>query len=201
MSNTHPRRKFWGWGHEGDVLSPAEVQRLESRWAQQFKVSQFERTPPPIADEISLRPPRLTIPTHLLRLCTSEPYERLLHSYGYSFLDSVRAFARDFSHPPDVIAYPHTVEDILALLNWCYDADAVVIPFGGGTSVVGGVEPPRDAPAIVTINLKHMNRVLEIDTLSQAALIQAGTPGPELERQLKAHGLTLRFFPQSFEYS
>lgn len=197
----HPRRKFWGWGYEGNVLSLAEVQRLESRLAQQFGVSHFEYTPPPTVEEIRLRPPRLSIPTSLRRLCTTEPYERLAHSYGYSFPDSARAFARDFSHPPDVIAYPQNAQDILALFDWCYAADAAVIPYGGGTSVVGGVEPPQDAPAVVTIDLKQMNRVLAIDPISQTALIQAGTPGPDVERQLKPAGLTLRFFPQSFEYS
>jgi alkyldihydroxyacetonephosphate synthase len=195
------RRKFWGWGYEGDVLAPAEVRRLEGRWASQFQVNQFERTPPPTADEIPLRLPRLPIPARFLHLCTTEPYERLLHSHGYSFLDSVRAFARDFSHPPDVIAYPRTAQDILELLTWCYEVEAAVIPFGGGTSVVGGVEPPRDAPAVVSIDVKHLNQVVEVDPLSQTALIQAGTPGPLLERQLKARGLTLRFFPQSFEFS
>jgi alkyldihydroxyacetonephosphate synthase len=196
-----PRRKFWGWGNEGDVLSPEEVEWLEGAWAKLFLVSHFERTPPPTVEEIRLRPSRFTIPARLLHLCTTEPYERLLHSYGYSFLDSVRAFARDFSHPPDVIAYPQNAEDVLALLDWCYDIGAAVIPFGGGTSVVGGVEPPRDSPAVVTIDMQRMNRVLEIDPVSQTALIQAGARGPELERQLKASGLTLRFFPQSFEYS
>jgi alkyldihydroxyacetonephosphate synthase len=197
----NPRRKFWGWGYEGDVLSPDEIRWLEGAWAKQFRISQFEITPPPTAEEIRLRPSRLTIPARLLQICTTEQYERLLHSYGYSFLDSVRKFARDFSNPPDVIAYPRNKQDVLALLDWCYDAGVAVIPFGGGTSVVGGVEPPRDYPAVVTIDLKSMNRVLEIDPVSQTALIQAGTPGPELERQLKPSGLTLRFFPQSFEYS
>ncbi|HEX9131896.1 MAG TPA: FAD-binding oxidoreductase [Ktedonobacteraceae bacterium] len=195
------RRKFWGWGYEGDVLSPGEVRWLEGAWANLFRVSQFDLTPPPAAEEIRLRPSRLTIPASLLQICTTEHYERLLHSYGHSFLDSVRKFARDFSNPPDVIAYPHNEQELLDLLDWCHDAGAAVIPFGGGTSVVGGVEPPRDYPAVVTIDMKRMNRVLEIDPVSQAALIQAGTPGPELERQLKPRGLTLRFFPQSFEYS
>ncbi len=196
-----PRLKFWGWGYEGDVLSPDEVRWLEARWAKLFLVSQFERTPPPVAEEIHLRPSRLTIPAALLQVCTTEHYERLLHSYGHSFPDSVRKFARDFSNPPDVVAYPRDERDVLALLDWCNDVGAAVIPFGGGTSVVGGVEPPRDYLAVVTIDMKRMNRVLEIDPVSQTALIQAGTPGPELERQLKPSGLTLRFFPQSFEYS
>ncbi len=198
---TKPRRKFWGWGYEGDVLSAAEVQALEGRLSAMFGISQFERTPPPTAEEISLRPPRLTIPAHLQHFCTTEYTERLTHSYGYSFLDSVRAFARDFSHPPDVIAYPRNTQDILALFEWCYAVNAAIIPYGGGTSVVGGVEPPHDSPAVVTIDMHQMNRILEIDPVSQAALIQAGTLGPDLERQLKPSGLTLRFFPQSFEYS
>jgi alkyldihydroxyacetonephosphate synthase len=196
-----PRRKFWGWGYEGDVISPDEMRWLEGKWAKQFKVSQFERTPPPTEEEIRLRPCRLTIPARLLDICTTEHYERLFHSYGSSFLDSVRTFARDFPNPPDVIAYPRNEQDVLALFDWCNDVGAAVIPFGGGTSVVGGVEPPGDYPATVTVDMKHMNKVLEIDPVSQTALIQAGTPGPELERQLKQSGFTLRFFPQSFEYS
>lgn len=196
-----PRRKFWGWGYEGDVIPPDEMRWLEGRWAKQFMVSQFERTPPPTEEEIRLRPCRLTIPARLRDMCTTEHYERLFHSYGSSFLDSVRIFARDFPNPPDVIAYPRNEQDVLALFDWCNDVGAAVIPFGGGTSVVGGVEPPGDYPATVTVDMKHMNKVLEIDPVSQAALIQAGTPGPELERQLKQSGFTLRFFPQSFEYS
>ncbi|MGH2480809.1 MAG: FAD-binding protein, partial [Ktedonobacteraceae bacterium] len=158
---TTSRLKFWGWGYEGDVLAPAEVNWLESTWAQLYQVDQFEVTPPPTVEEIQLQPPRLTIPTPLSVICTVEHYERLLHSYGYSFPDSVRAFARDFSHPPDVIAYPRNTQDILALLDWCHDVDAAVIPFGGGTSVVGGVEPPQGERAVVTIDMTRMNRVLE----------------------------------------
>ena len=195
------RLKFWGWGHEGDVLSPADITWMESRWAAQFGVSQFEVTPPPTVEEIQLRPSRLKIPARLQEVCTTEPYERLLHSYGYSLLDSIRKFARDFSNPPDVVAYPRHEEDISALLEWCDGVGAAIVPFGGGTSVVGGVEPPSGYPAVVTIDTRRMNRVLEIDPISQTALIQAGTLGPDLERQLKSSGLTLRFFPQSFEYS
>ncbi|HYX50104.1 MAG TPA: hypothetical protein VE843_10205, partial [Ktedonobacteraceae bacterium] len=146
----NPRRKFWGWGYEGDSLSPDEVTWLESWLAKQFGVSQFEVTPPPTVEEISLRPSRLNIPASLQPICTTEQYERLLHSYGCSFPDSVRTFARDFSNPPDVIAFPRNDQDILALFDWCNNAGAAIIPFGGGTSVVGGIEPPRDYPATVT---------------------------------------------------
>lgn len=195
------RFKFWGWGYEGEILAPDEVRWLEGMWAQQFRVRQFDLTPPPAADEIHLRPSRLSIPAPLLPICTTEHNERLLHSYGASFPNSVRIFARDFSNPPDVIAYPRHAQDVLALLDWCGDVGAAIIPFGGGTSVVGGVEPPHDYPAVVTVDMTRMNRVLQIDPVSQMALIQAGARGPELEQQLKPSGLTLRFFPQSFEYS
>lgn len=196
-----PRRKFWGWSYEGDVLLPAEIAWLERGLAARFGISQFEVVPAPTVAEIDLRPSRLSIPSSLEHLCTREPYERLLHSYGSSLPDSLRAFARDFSHPPDVVAYPRTASDVVALLDWCTGVNAVVIPFGGGTSVVGGVEPPSEADAVVTVDLRQMNRVLAIDPASQAALIQAGARGPELEEQLRPAGLTLRFFPQSFLFS
>ncbi|HEY1351707.1 MAG TPA: FAD-binding oxidoreductase [Ktedonobacteraceae bacterium] len=196
-----PRRKFWGWGYEGDVLSPAEIAWLEQGLAARFGIEHFEVVPAPTVAEIDLRPCRLSVPPSLQPLCTAEPYERLLHSYGSSLPDALRAFARDFSHPPDVVAYPHTAQEVVDLLDWCSRANAVVIPFGGGTSVVGGVEPPAEAAAVVTLDLRQMNRVLAIDHVSQAALIQAGTRGSELEEQLRPQGLTLRFFPQSFTFS
>ncbi len=102
-----------------------------------------------------------------------------------------------------MVAHPHDEMEILALLDWAGSAGAAVIPFGGGTSVVGGVEPQvgEDYAGVVTIDLKALDRVLEIDPLSRAARIQAGALGPSLEQQLAEHGLTLRHFPQSFQFS
>ena len=98
------------------------------------------RTVPDVA-EIDLRPPRISPPATLAAICTSEPYERLLHTYGKSFPEAVRIFARDFGNAPDVVARPRSEADVVAVLDWAADADAAVIPFGGGSSVVGGVEP------------------------------------------------------------
>ena len=98
------------------------------------------------------------------------------------------------------MAHPSDEAELERVLAWCEEADAAAIPFGGGTSVVGGVEPPADRPT-VSIDLKAMDRVLEVDSASRAALIQAGATGPGLEEQLREHDLTLRHFPQSFEYS
>ena len=87
------------------------------------------------------------------------------------------------------------------MLNWAEAAGAAVVPFGGGTSVVGGVEARLGDRPVVSMDLRRIDRVLEVDTESMAARIQAGASGPGLEEQLRQHGLTLRHFPQSFEYS
>src|SRR6185295_12307288 len=170
-------------------------------YAKRFGVSGFEATAVPRAEEIELRRPRAQPPRGLGDFCSVDHYQRLLHSYGKSFFDSARAFARDFSNPPDVIAFPRSEAELVSTLAWCDSIDAVVIPWGGGSSVVAGVEPPRTDRPIVTIDLKHLDRVLEVDEMSQAARIQAGVYGPSLESQLKPSGLTLRHFPQSFEFS
>ena len=89
------------------------------------------------------------------------------------------------------------------MLDWCGERDVAVVPFGGGTSVVGGVDGrlgPGQA-GVVAVNLRRLDRVLEVDRVSRAARIQAGATGPRLEEQLGAQGLTLRFYPQSFELS
>ena len=87
------------------------------------------------------------------------------------------------------------------MLSWAEAEGAAVIPFGGGTSVVGGVEPRLGERPVVTMDLRRLDRVLEVDPTSLAARIQAGATGPRLEEQLREHGLTLRHFPQSFEYA
>jgi alkyldihydroxyacetonephosphate synthase len=139
---TARKLKFWGWGFEDTLLTANEIALLEGNYAKHLAVSGFQATPAPKAEEISLRKPRLEIPTTLQNFCTTDHYERLLHSYGKSFFDSARAFAREFPNPPDVIALPRNEQDIVDVLDWCGRENAVAIPYGGGSSVVGGIEPP-----------------------------------------------------------
>jgi alkyldihydroxyacetonephosphate synthase len=113
----------------------------------------------------------------------------------------VRGFRGDFPDPPDLVAFPESEGDVEAVLAWSEEEGAAVIPFGGGTSVVGGIEPRTGDRPSVSLDLGRLDRVLEIDVHSRAARIQAGAAGPGLEEQLKAHGLTLRHYPQSFEYA
>jgi alkyldihydroxyacetonephosphate synthase len=200
---TIPRWKFWGWGYEGSVLEPDEERRLLQFYADRFGLEDAAPRPAPSVYDVALRPPRLAPPARLAHLCSTESYERLLHTYGKSFPEAVRVFAQDFSNAPDVIARPQSETDVLAILEWAADARAAVIPFGGGSSVVGGVEPAvgDGFAGTVSLDLKGLDQVPEVDRTSRAARIQGGILGPALEAALKPHGLTLRHFPQSFECS
>jgi alkyldihydroxyacetonephosphate synthase len=171
--------------------------------AERFGLEGLEVMPPPTVDELELAPPRLSPPSALSSLMTDDAEERAGHTYGKSFRDVVRALARDFSPAPDLVALPRTEADVTALLDWCATAGAAAIPYGGGSSVVGGVEPPiGDAySGAVSIDLRGLDLVVEVDRTSRAARIQAGVYGPALEDVLRTHGLTLRHFPQSFECS
>ena len=197
------QRSFWGWGYEGEGPSEEQRRAIAGALAERFGVDAPDPATPPRLEDLDLRQPRLSPPSSLEQACSQSPYERALHSYGRSFRDVVRGLAGDFGNPPDVVAYPANEDELCSLLDWAGDQGAAVIPFGGGSSVVGGVEPAvGDSYAgTVTVDLSRMDRVLEIDRESRAARIQAGVYGPALEDQLRPHGLTLRHFPQSFEFS
>jgi alkyldihydroxyacetonephosphate synthase len=195
--------KFWGWGYEGDELDAAATDALLRTFADGLGITPSGEIATPRVEDIDLPAPRLTPPGTLSSICTSDPFERILHAFGQSQPDSIRIFARDFAHAPDVVAYPNNEKEIAALFDWAGGKGAALIPYGAGSSVVGGVTSDvSDAfKGIVTVDLSRLNRVLEVDPVSRAALIQGGARGPELEAQLKPHGLTLRHFPQSFEQS
>ena len=199
-----PRRKFWGWGAEGAGPSAAQSEGIGKTLAGRFPGHEFVSIPPPQLDEIALPASRVAAPATLAPLCSADAYDRAGHTYGKSYRDVVRAYARDFACAPDLVAFPHDEAELVALLEWCASAGHAVIPYGGGSSVVGGVEARGlrgRFPGVVSLDLGRMDRVLEIDRASRAARIQAGVLGPALEDQLRPHGLTLRHYPQSFEWS
>ena len=150
-----------------------------------------------------MRAPRIEPPAALAPILSDTPYDRITHGYGKSFADLVRMQQRDMPNPSDYVAFPRTEDDIDRLMEFAASSGAALIPFGGGTSVCGGVEPDvgGDYGAVISVDLQHMNRVVEVDRSSRAALIEGGALGPELEAALKPHNLTLRHFPQSFEFS
>lgn len=197
------RLKFWGWGYEDQTLSGAEAGKVARFVASRTGAAMQPYRAPPTLDEIALEPPRIRPPASLARLVSDGAYERAAHSYGKSYPDYVRAFARDFSSAPDLVAFPESEADVAALLDWAGGAEVAVIPFGAGSSVVGGIEPKvgNGFKATISLDLRRLDRVREIDVTSRAARIEAGVFGPALEAQLKSSGLTLRHFPQSFEFS
>jgi len=196
------KRKFWGWGYEDAGPSADQEAGIARALSQRFGTP-LELVAVPREDEITLAPPRVQPPASLRELCSAAPHDRLGHTYGKSFRDVVRALRRRFEPAPDWVAFPRDEREVAAVLDWCTGARLACIPYGGGSSVVGGVEARvGDGYAgAVSLDLGKLDRVLEIDRTSRAARIQGGVLGPALEDQLRPHALTLRHYPQSFEFS
>ncbi|MEU9129717.1 FAD-binding oxidoreductase [Kitasatospora sp. NPDC048540] len=197
------RRKFWGWGYEDEQPSRADVLAIAAQARATLGFGGERVLDPPSVADLRLPDPRLAPPASLAPLFTASPYERAAHAYGKSYRDVVRAFHGEFPHPPDLVALPGDEDGIAAVLEWCAHVGAAVVPYGGGTSVVGGVEPPAGErfAGTVSLDLRGLDRVREVDTASSAALVQAGALLPEADRQLRGHGLTLRHYPQSYRFA
>jgi alkyldihydroxyacetonephosphate synthase len=205
MTRAEPRRrrKLWGWGYEGEGLADTEVGQLGRAMRARFGVEPQTLAAPPALAALTLPEPRLGAPAALGPLCTQDPRERAVHTLGKSYDDLVRGLRGDYRHAPDVVAYPRDEQDVERILAWCADRQAAAIPFGGGSSVVRGIEPDvGDGYAgAVSVDLRRLDRVLEVDRASRTAAIQGGIFGPALGEQLRPHGLSLRHFPQSFAMS
>ena len=197
------RRKHWGWGYEDQQPSPQEVRDAAAGIRSHLGFEPLEAEQPVPLSAVELPPARLAPPDSLAQLVSVDPHDRASHAYGRSYRDIVRAFRGRFDHPPDLVAFPRDEDHVRRLLEWYAEARAAAISYGGGTSVVGGVEPAvgEGYAGAVSIDLSRLDRVLDVDPVSRAARIQAGAAGPRLEDQLREQGLTLRHFPQSFEFS
>jgi alkyldihydroxyacetonephosphate synthase len=194
------RLKHWGWGYEDQQPPYEEVRQtaLGLRAHLGFGEAEVERPVP--LEEVELRAPRIELPEMLGEIAEVDAYSRASHALGKAYRDVVRGFRGQFDDPPDAVLRPRDEQELERILDWACSEDVAVIPYGGGTSVVGGVEA-RELDRAVSIDIKALDRVLEVDRSSRAARIQAGATGPGLEDQLREHDLTLRHFPQSFEYS
>ncbi|MGE0749369.1 MAG: FAD-binding oxidoreductase [Variibacter sp.] len=197
------RRKYFGWGSEGEGLSEDEKAFALATNRARFGRADFDTVAVAKEADIRLAAPRIAPPASLAAICSSDHHDRLTHTYAQSFPDYVRAMAGDFAPAPDVVATPRSEDDVAAVLDWAGGAQASVTIYGGGSSVCGGTEPriARGQKAAISLDMRGMGQVVEVDKTSRAALIDGGTYGPALEAQLKPHGVTLRHFPQSFEYS
>lgn len=201
--------KFAGWG---DPLKSFSLEEKPDLWSFIQRVSGVaDRVPQaPVAfDSISLLEPRIDDRfLSSLRKClredqiASDRSTRLSHCYGKSYRDLLRAIAGQVDRAPDLVLFPESHEEVEAIVAAAVASDVKLIPFGGGTNIVGGVEvTPAISGTVATVSLRRMKRVLQIDESSLVATMEAGLLGPELEAELNSAGYTLGHFPDSFEYS
>ena len=194
------RKSFWAWCMESEEPTDAERTKLAEDLSKRYGTA-VDARPVPKAEDAELRAPRINVPDLISDWCSSSTYERVTYTYGAHFTERVRAFNLDFPNPPDVVAHPRNEDEVSATLDWCNENQYVAVPYGGGSSVVWGLNPPEDRGPTVVISLDQLDQVIEVDEVSRAARIQAGVFGPHLEDQLRPHGYTLRHFPQSFRFS
>jgi alkyldihydroxyacetonephosphate synthase len=158
-------------------------------------------TPPRDATwaEVLARVPASRLPAHPLLRDDAE--ERLRHARGQSLPDWIALRSGQIPAFPDGVAYPTTDDEVRELLRYAAGVDARLIPYGGGSSVVGHVNPQPGERPVLTVDLARLNRLRRFDEASKLATFGAGVLGPDLEAQLRARGCTLGHFPQSFEFS
>jgi alkyldihydroxyacetonephosphate synthase len=197
------QRSLWAWGWQ-DKFPDEGARKGMAQMVGAFvpRVAPVLRPLP--SSEPRVGEPRAGIPDSLAAFATQDARDRAARTRGRAFPDLLAGFAGDYTGAPDLVARPRDAQELVRVLA---EADArswVVVPFGGGTSVVGGVDAAlarAGNASVVSLDLGGLAGVLEVDPTSRLARIGAGTLGPALEEQLAPHGLTLRHFPQSFEFS
>ena len=205
-SSSYPDSSWWGWGDPGSVpdLSEGVLALLRDG----LGVAGGPGVPAPVGAG-DLPEPRLSDGDMVaLRSLVGDEFARddaearVLHARGKSTPDLMRARSHDFSAAPDLVVLPGSHDEVLALLAACSERRIAVVPFGGGTSVVGGLEPDASGLAgLVALDLRRMNALLELDEESRVARLEPGLRGPEAEALLGERGYTIGHFPQSFEFA
>jgi alkyldihydroxyacetonephosphate synthase len=202
--------KWWGWGDEAVSFDHHDKPALAPFVKQAIGID-LDAPPLPLIDLNALSIPRPSLPDHfadVLRAAVgpehvhTTPLERIVHAYGKSLRDLVRVRSNDLGRIPDVVVYPASEAEVATVLSAALETDAVLIPFGGGTNIVGSLESAADEHRpVVSLDLARMDRVRSIDAASGLAVIAAGALGPDIETQLHAQGFTLGHFPDSFTHS
>jgi len=194
--------KWWGWGSENKEYGLKNNQELLS-FLEGLLETELKETYKIDYNHIKL--PKITIPGNILyeikaiAESSTEKHDRLTHCMGKSYRDLLRIRHGDIDFAPDIVTYPKSSEEVEKLLQFANENSLKIVPFGGGTSVVGGVETNHNKT--ICIDTKKLRRILSIDKISKTAHVQSGILGPELEEILNREGFTLGHFPQSFEYS
>lgn len=188
-------RRWNGWGDESvSYPVPASAIPFLERFAGKgLPIKDFS-----IHEAIALIP-KSRLPKH--PKISSDSQLRLLHARGQSFPDWLALRAGQMDSFPDGVAYPMSGTDVVELLQYAHRHGIHLIPYGGGTSVAGHIDPLKSKAPVLTVDMSHMNRLLDLDAQNLLATFEAGVSGPDLEAQLRARGFTLGHFPQSFEFS
>ena len=197
------QRKYWGWGYEDHKIDAKALKKTISFLCQALNVeNKIAQHPLPI-EEIELREPRFQLNNTISMICSHDRYDRLSHTYGKSTSDIVKGLRGEFPNPPDYVAFPKSESNLQKLITFAEENKLSLIPYGGGSSVVGGVEPTKSTryKGTISVDMKHFDQLLEVDETSRCARFQAGVYGPALDAALKPYNLTLRHFPQSYEFS
>ena len=196
------QKKFYAWGYADEDLSSDEIKALGSRYRQAIRALRVRRhaAAQGRGDHAAGRP-RRSVPSALQAIVRTDHLTRLEHAYGKAWFDACRMFLRSVPNPPDAVAFPDNEQDIVRVLDWCDQIGAKAIPYGGGSSVVKGIEPAAGFDKVVTISMRHMDRVLEVDPVSQAARIEGGVYGPHIEDQLRGTPFTMRHYMQAYRCS
>lgn len=188
-------RRWNGWGDEQFAMALPKKGHEFLR----DRIDEGRPLPDAALDAVCARVPSSRLRYHPLIVTAAE--DRVRHARGQSLPDWLAMRSGDIGIFPDGVAYPQSSEDVVDLLRFCCDYDVDLIPYGGGTSVAGHINPLSSSRPVLTLDMGRMNRLMALDPESQIATFGAGTPGPMVEAQLKAQGYTLGHFPQSFELS
>jgi alkyldihydroxyacetonephosphate synthase len=197
----------WGWAAHKDELAGRE--EIWTWLAGELGMPALLATPARPIESIALPATRLTAEararfTALLGAdrVHDDLYERAFHARGKSYHDLLRLRAGDLSVAPDAVLYPRSGDEVLSVLAAAAELGVAVVPFGGGSSVVGGVSAASGTfKSVVTLDLSGMDRLIDIDPVAMTATAEAGIYGPAFEKALAAKGFTLGHHPQSFEFS
>ncbi|MBL8610184.1 MAG: FAD-binding oxidoreductase [Myxococcales bacterium] len=195
-------RSHWAWGYEDRLPDAGKQRALAERVAFVLGKPVAPREATPLA-AARVPEPEAPIPDAVRAFASADRESRARHTWGRAYPDIARGFAGDFSAAPDLVITPRSEDEVAIAIEACDRARYALVPWGGGTSVVGGVEHRRDPrfAGRATLDLANLSRVLEIDEVSRAARIEAGASGPALDAALEPRGLSLRHFPQSYEHS
>jgi alkyldihydroxyacetonephosphate synthase len=202
--------KWWGWGRDDVAFSHEDKPQLAPFLKDELglDVTRITGRPPELG---TLDVPPAALPDALRGALeaaagagnvSTDDHDRVVHGRGKSLRDLVRQRHGEFGRLPDAVVRPADEEAVVAVLQAALDADAVVIPFGGGTSISGSLEAEHDETRpVLSLDLSRLDRVLDVDEVSRLARVQAGAFGPDLERQLGERGFTMGHFPDSFTHS